>query len=146
MNLSEHFTLDEATESTTAIRRGIINQPTTLQIENMRFAAEGMELVRDLLGFPVKVNSWFRCPELNIAIGGAGKSAHMDGYAIDFTCPPFGDPLSICRAIQASDIRFDKLIFEGTWVYISFHPDLRGAIMTAHFRAGQPTTYTEGLA
>ena len=145
MNLSPHFTLEEATDSGTAARRGINNQPSSAQIENMQSAAEGMELVRDLLGLPVRVNSWFRCPELNIAIGGSAKSAHMDGWAIDFTCAGYGTPLSICRAIQSSDIRFDKLIFEGTWVHISFHPDLRGSILTAHFLAGHAATYTEGL-
>jgi len=34
--LSEHFSLEEATHSDTAIRQGIDNQPSTLQLENMK--------------------------------------------------------------------------------------------------------------
>jgi zinc D-Ala-D-Ala carboxypeptidase len=91
--LSEHFTLEEATHSDTAIRQGINNQPNDKQLENMKIAAEGMEKVRAALGKPISVNSWLRLPEVNVAVGGSKVSSHMDGWAIDFTSS-FGNPLA----------------------------------------------------
>ena len=80
MNLSEHFTLEEATFSETAARLGVSNQPSTLQLENMKHAAQQLEKVRELTG-PLKVNSWLRLPAVNAAVpGSSGKSSHMDGW------------------------------------------------------------------
>ena len=130
-NLSEHFTLEEATFSDTAVRQGINNQPNDKQLENMKIAAEGMEKVRALLGKSIKVNSWLRLPELNVAVGGSKVSSHMDGWAIDFTCAGFGDPLAVCKAIEASGIKFDQMIHEyGRWTHISFAPEMRQQKMT----------------
>lgn len=130
-NLSEHFTLEEATFSDTAVRQGIDNQPSATQYSNMTIAAEGMEKVRALLGKGIKVNSWLRLPELNVAVGGSKVSSHMDGWAIDFTCSGFGDPLAVCKAIEASDIKFDQMIHEyGRWTHISFAPEMRQQKMT----------------
>jgi zinc D-Ala-D-Ala carboxypeptidase len=131
MNLSEHFTLEEATHSDTAIRQGIDNTPSTLQLENMKAAAVGMEKVRALLGKGITVNSWLRLPAVNIAVGGSGKSSHMDGWAIDFTCSGFGNPYAIAKAIEASGIKYDQMIHEfGRWVHISFAPEMRQQKLT----------------
>ena len=59
---------------------------------------------------------------------------------------PIGTPVEIVRAIAASDIEFDKCIQEGTWVHISFDPAMRKELLIANFAAGQPTTYTQGVA
>jgi hypothetical protein len=130
-NLSTHFTLEEATFSDTAVRLGIDNQPSAKQFANMTFAAEGLEKVRSLLGQGIRVNSWLRLPDLNVAVGGSKVSSHMDGWAIDFTCSGFGDPLAVCKAIEASDIRFDQMIHEyGRWTHISFAPEMRQQKLT----------------
>jgi putative chitinase len=131
MQLSTHFTLEEATHSDTAIRQGIDNQPSTLQLENMKAAAVGMEKVRALLGKPITVNSWLRLPAVNIAVGGSGKSSHMDGWAIDFTSASFGKPYDVAKAIEASGIKYDQIIHEfGRWVHISFAPEMRQQNLT----------------
>ena len=131
MNLSENFTLEEATFSDTAIRQGINNQPNDKQLENMKIAAKHLENLRNLLGKPLHVNSWLRLPELNVAVGGSKISAHMDGWAIDFTCLGFGDPLAVCKAIENSDIKFDQMIYEyGRWTHISFAPEMRQQKLT----------------
>ena len=131
MNLSEHFTLEEATYSETAVRMGINNQPSLLQLENMKVAAAGMERIRDLLGKPIRINSWLRLPEVNVAVGGSKISSHMDGWAIDFTCAGFGDPLAVCKAIEKSGIKFDQMIHEyARWTHISFAPEMRGQKLT----------------
>lgn len=51
---------------------------------------------------------------------GYEDSQHMKGEAADFIAPAYGTPLEICKMLEASDLRFDQLIFEGTWVHVSF--------------------------
>ena len=131
MQLSENFNLDEATFSETAVRLGINNQPSPEQLENMKITAQGMEAIRKLLGKPIRVNSWLRLPALNQAIGGALKSSHMDGWAVDFTCPAFGDPYTVAKALKDSDIQVDQCIHEfGRWVHVSFAPQMRNQYLT----------------
>lgn len=130
MILSEHFSLEEATHSDTAIRLGINNQPDARQLENMKKAAIGMEQVRALLGKSISVNSWIRLPAVNVAVGGSKVSSHMDGWAIDFVSP-FGTPHAVCKAIEASGIKFDQMIHEyGKWTHISFAPEMRQQKLT----------------
>jgi hypothetical protein len=132
MKLSENFTLAEATYSETAIRMDINNQPNEQQLENMVTVARNMEKVRDLLGGKgIRVNSWLRLPEVNVAVGGSKVSSHMDGWAVDFTCAGFGDPYAVCKAIEASGIKFDQMIHEfGRWTHISFAPQMRQQALT----------------
>ena len=143
MQLSEHFSLDELTASTTAVRLGIDNTAPPEVVEALKVAAAGLEQVRTLLGRPMHIDSGYRCPQLNAAVRGAKNSAHMSGFAADFVCPDFGSPIEIVHAIQASPIPFDLLIQEGTWVHISFAPNLRRQVLTAHFGPAG-TTYTQG--
>lgn len=143
MNLSNNFTLEEATFSETATRLGISNQPSEAQLENMKKAAEGMEKVRALLGKSIHVNSWLRLPEVNVAVGGSKISSHMDGWAIDFVCKGFGNPLAVCKIIEASGIQFDQMIHEyATWTHISFAPEMRGQKLTIFRPQGK---YVSGL-
>jgi hypothetical protein len=132
MKLSENFTLDEATFSETAVRMGINNQPNEQQLENMVTVARNMEKVRDVLGGKgIRVNSWLRLPEVNVAVGGSKVSSHMDGWAVDFTCAGFGDPYAVCKAIEASGIKYSQLIHEfGRWTHISFAPDMKQQALT----------------
>ena len=131
MTLSTNFTLAEATYSETAIRLGINNQPNEQQLENMKISAQGMEAVRKILGKPIRINSWLRLPEVNVAVGGSKVSSHMDGWAVDFTCAGFGDPYAVCKAIEASGIKFDQMIHEfGRWTHISFAPQMRQQALT----------------
>jgi len=131
MQLSENFSLDEATFSETATRLGISNEPSLQQLENMKKAAEGMEAIRKLLGKPIRVSSWLRLSEVNKAIGGAPKSSHMDGWAIDFTCSGYGTPYEVAKALKESDIQVDQVIHEfGIWVHVSFAPEMRNQFLT----------------
>ena len=142
--LSEHFTLEELTFSATAQRKQIDNKPPADVLENMKRLAAGLEEVRAALGNkPMRINSGYRSPKLNRAVGGARLSAHMAGYAADFVCPDFGSPLKIVKALAATGIQFDKLIQEGTWVHISFAPEARRQLLTAHF-GPNGTSYTAG--
>lgn len=161
LKLSEHFSLDEATDSDTAVRLGIVNTPNEKQISALRISAAGMELVRDLLKYPITPNSWFRCEALEKVLAKKDyigwcalhqkpvipsswdeyffRKAHPKGYAVDFTCSAFGNPAAIVEAIRRSEIKFDKLIREGTWVHISFAPAMRRSVMEATFVDGIPS-------
>lgn len=128
--LSEHFSLAELTHSQTAARKGLDNTPTREALLNLKDTAERMEEVRALLGVSILVNSGYRSPAVNAAVGGSKTSAHMSGHAVDFIAPRFGTPLQICRKIEASGIKFDQAIEEGTWVHLSFDPRMRRQVLT----------------
>ena len=124
--LSPHFSYREGTWSYTGQTKKIDNNPDAEDLERMKFTASKMELVREILGDKdILVTSWFRSAALNKAIGGAQKSQHSNGEAVDFKCPGYGTPRAICEAlIKAKDILdYDQLILEPSWVHISFVSD-----------------------
>lgn len=145
MLLTPHFSLEELTFSPTAARLGIDNKPTDEALHYLQALARNLEFVRALLTHPMHIDSAYRCGALNKAIGGAVSSAHVLGHAADFVCPQFGTPLAVAKEIAASGIAFDQLIFEQTWVHISFAPGLRGEVLTTHFGPGGRTGYIPGL-
>lgn len=142
--LTDHFSLEELTRSSTAERMGIDNTPPANILPHLMEVAHGLELVRLLLGHPMYIDSGYRCEELNTAIHGSKTSHHMAGWAADFVCPAFGSPFKIVQEIAKSDIIFDQCIQEGTWVHISFAHGYRREILTAHF-GKNGTTYTKGV-
>jgi hypothetical protein len=140
VKLSPHFTLEELTVT----NKPLDNSPSNAILEVLRTTAFYMEQVREVLGnVAIKVNSGYRSPEVNKAVGGSKTSAHLFGYAVDFTASGH-TPYTIANVLARSDLKFDQLIFEGTWVHISFDPKMRREVLTAH-RNGDTTTYTKGL-
>jgi hypothetical protein len=147
MQLSEHFTLDEFTTSQKATEKKIDNTKVTPEIiEHLRMLAITLEQVRSLLGgHPLHISSGYRCLALNRAIGSSDTSAHVRGYAADFTCSSFGTPKEIAKKLSESNIKFDQVINEITWVHISAVPGNRRDLRTAVFHKGSKTTYLPGL-
>ena len=137
MNLSEHFTLEELIHSQTAARQNIDSTPSAPIIDNLKVLAAGLEKVRALVGHPIVVSSGYRCPPLNRAVGGAVNSQHMDGAAADILCSGFGTPLQLCRAIEASAIRFDQMIYEYGWCHISFTNAVDRRMLTLDPQSGK---------
>lgn len=120
MKLSDHFTLAEASITE---HREIDNSIPESLLPVISRAAVKMEKVRAILGDKsIHVNSWYRCPALNAAIGSKPTSDHLRGQAVDFVAPAFGSPLEICKALQnaAWALGFKQLILEHTWVHISW--------------------------
>lgn len=145
MKLTEHFTLAELTDSPTAMRKGISNLPNDTVIGNLQRIADTLEQVRALFGKPLVISSGYRSSALNATVGGSKNSAHLTGLAADFTVPGM-TPSDTAKAIAASDIAFDQLIYEGTWVHIGLSVGTpRREILTAHFGGG-PATYTRGIS
>ena len=129
MNLSEHFSLEEATYSETAVRLDIDNMPSTVQLENMKVAAQKLEQLRALTG-PLRINSWLRLPAVNVAVGGSKVSSHMDGWAIDVSSTKL-TPYQLRQEVKKAGIKFDQIIHEfGRWMHISFAPEMRQQELT----------------
>jgi hypothetical protein len=146
MQLSTNFKLNEFTTSQTATRKGIDNTAPAPIIERLRMLANTLEQVRTLLGnHSIRISSGYRCIALNRAIGSGDTSAHIQGYAVDFTCPGFGTPKEVANKIAQSDIKFDQLIYEGTWIHLSVDPRNRRDVLTATFKGGK-ATYSKGIA
>ena len=125
--ISKHISYKEATYSRTATRLNIDNKPNEEQLKNMKLIAEEVfEPLRMWVGGPIKINSFFRSPKLNTAIGGSSKSQHCHGQAIDLD-DTFG------RATNAEmyefikeHLDFDQMIWEfgdednPDWVHVSY--------------------------
>jgi len=139
-NLSEHFTLEELTFSEIALRKGLINIPSPVQIENLkRLATTALEPARLLLGVPIHSNSGYRSLTVNSAVGGAPDSAHVDGRADDMV--PIDVPLrNAFDALRTSPIPYDQIIFEcQAWIHIAIAPlgkEPRREALTATGHAG----------
>jgi len=133
MLLTPNFQLAVLIQSDTAAQHGIDNSPPPEVIANLRTLADGLEQVQALLGHALEISSGYRCPALNAAIGGTAASQHVLGLAADFTCPGFGPPLDIARAISGSSIAFDQCILEfGRWVHLSFSSQPRARVLTIY--------------
>jgi hypothetical protein len=146
MKLSEHFTLAEFEFSQTAIRHGIDNRLPPELYDNARRICALLEEARAVLQKPIHITSGYRCPDLNVRIGGAGKSAHMEALAADFVAPAFGTPLEITEILASVLKDFDQLIYEGTWVHIGLMngPHQRREVLTAKFDRGR-ARYLPGI-
>lgn len=150
MKISDHITLKEATKSNTAIRRGIDNTPNDYELSNMENIAKNLfEPLREWVGGPIRINSFFRSEELNNAIGGSSRSQHCQGRAIDLD-DTFGHKTNAEMFQYIKDnLSFDQMIWEfgdnenPDWVHVSFvsFDENRGRIMKAE-RTNGKTTYT----
>lgn len=129
MKLSANFSLHELTKSQTASRKGIDNRPGNYEIHNLQeLTTNVLQPVRDAFG-PVFVSSGYRCPALNVAVGGSEKSQHMFGMAADIECFSYSNVV-LYEWIR-DNLEYDQLILEfydGTdphsgWVHVSYNPD-----------------------
>ncbi len=143
--LTKNFSLSELEASSTAKAKGIDNSVPFELMPNIHKLADGLQLVRDLLGQPMIISSGYRSPALNKAVGGVLNSSHANGEAVDFISPKFGNTQKICEAIIKSGIKFDQLIKErnlkgSEWVHIGFGSQMRQEVLT--YKGGR---YYKGL-
>lgn len=142
--LTDHFSLAELCYSSTAIRKGIDNTPDAETTENLRVLAGYLERVRLLFGGPIHIDSAYRSPKVNKAVGGSETSSHVLGQAADIVVPGY-TPFEVCTMISESDIPFDQVIYEGNWCHLGIGDRMRKQVLTAHFEDGH-VRYTEGLS
>jgi hypothetical protein len=125
--ISKHVSYKEGVYSNTATRRGIDNTPNDEQLDNMELiASEVFEPVRVWVGGPIKINSFFRSPDLNTAIGGSSKSQHCKGQAMDID-DTFGKATNAeMYNFIKENLDFDQMIWEfgsddnPDWVHVSY--------------------------
>ena len=143
MKLSENFSLQELIKSQTALRKGINNKPASPDIVvNLQTLCEKvLQPVRDHFGKPVTVNSGYRCPKLNKAIGSSSKSQHTKGLAADIEIPGVSNK-ELAEYIE-SNLPFDQLILEfyngvdpsSGWVHVSYIDDTNNRKQTLTINA-----------
>jgi zinc D-Ala-D-Ala carboxypeptidase len=152
MNLSANFTLKELTKSDTATRLGLDNTPDDEALENLKTLCEKvLQPVREHYGKSVSVNSAYRSPESNAAVGGSKTSDHCKGMAADI------EIVGVANADLAQwimdNLEYTQLILEfytpgipdSGWVHVSYDPNnLKKQELTATKVAGK-TTYLNGL-
>ena len=132
-NLSEHFSLAELTKTNT----GIENVPNEAQVENLRRVCRWLERLRkrwnDKYGDgddPIIINSGFRSPEVNKAVGGVPTSNHLTGCAVDIRCIGMEQALRYAAILlDISDMSredFDELLIEQKrsviWIHFAVRP------------------------
>jgi hypothetical protein len=119
MNLSENFTLEEMIASETASRHHIDQTPSNEVLMNLRRLALFLEDVRKLLGKPIHINSAYRSPLANEAVGGKKTSQHCRGTAADLKVKGM-TPNEVVSAIVKSGLQYDQVIREfDAWTHIS---------------------------
>jgi hypothetical protein len=113
--------------SITALRLGLKNEPTEEHLTNMRLISEKVfEPLRAYVRSPIKINSFYRGPELNKAIGGSRKSQHCNGQAIDIDDTLNGFSNSTMFNWIQDNLDFDQMIWEfgdeynPDWLHISY--------------------------
>ena len=144
MQLSKNFSLAELVGSQVATRKGIDNTPTPAIVANLTRLAALLEQVRALVGGPITISSGYRSPALNKAVGGAANSAHVLGLAADISTTKLTSK-ALAMLIRQSDIAFDQLIYEGSWVHIALSAGApRRQVLTAKF-AGGGVSYVAGI-
>lgn len=152
MKLSKNFSLEEMIKSETALRHGMDNTPGKAEIANMVALCEKvLQPVRDHFAKPVKVNSGYRHPDVNVRVGGSRNSDHTRGMAADIEIPSVSNH-EVAEWIS-KNLEFTQVILEfytpgipdSGWVHVSYNPaDLKKQELTAVRRDGK-TVYLQGL-
>lgn len=143
VQLSPSFRLGELIRSKTAKLRGIPNVPSDLIVANLRGLALALEPVKGTFGDKLTINSGYRCPELNKAIGGSPTSAHCGGYAVDFVVAGLDATQIMEWLIAKYPAPWDQAIDEPGWFHLGYKsPDgKRQRKQTLVMRAGKYTEF-----
>lgn len=125
--ISKNLSLKEATRSNTARRLGIDNTPDGYAKGNMELLANKIfQPLREWVGGPIRVNSFYRSEELNRAIGGSSRSQHCQGRAIDLDDIHGHATNAEMFEYIKDNLNFDQLIWEfgdeenPDWIHVSY--------------------------
>ena len=128
MKLTTNFSLAELTASQTAARKGIPNNPTPGQIENLKKLCESiLQPIRNHYDSPVIISSGFRTPELCVLINSSINSQHAKGQAADLQV--IGVDNEALATYIKNNLDFDQLILEfykkeegphSGWIHVSY--------------------------
>jgi len=127
--LSEHFTLGEMCKTSARTPDG--NIPSHVHIENLKRVCQWLEMLRMKRNEPIIINSGYRSPAVNKAVGGAPNSNHLMGCAVDIHVSGMEQLIRYAATLlDISDERqedFDELLLErsprGTyWLHFAVRP------------------------
>jgi len=96
-----------------------------IQSEKTRFAIRLLvfnllQPLRDKIQRPLVLNSGYRCPALNKAVGGAKDSQHLKGEAADISCKDAMEVLLLAQIIFRYSLPFDQMILYDSFLHLSF--------------------------
>lgn len=116
--ISKHFSYREFETSRTADDLGICNVIVTTEVRDAvkALVLEVLEPLRTKWGEPLYINSGYRCPDLNKAVGGTPTSQHQKGEAADIKAD---NPLELARLAMVLGLPFDQMILYPTFVHFS---------------------------
>ena len=147
--ISKNVSYKEGVYSITADRLGLENKPNEEQLANMKEIAEKVfQPLRTWVNAPIKINSFYRSPELNKAIGGSSKSQHCHGQAIDID-DTYGHATNADMFMYIREnLDFDQMIWEfgddknPNWVHVSYvSPEANRNRCLKAYREGSKTKY-----
>lgn len=102
-------------------------------LENVKELAFNLQVLRDFLGEPLRINSAYRSEAHNRAVGGSSKSQHLLGKASDLRVKGL-DSDDLYHIIE-SLINDGKMKEGGLGLYNSFvHYDIRGTKARWNFK------------
>ncbi len=116
--ISKDFSYSEFERSDTAEKRGIVNVIATARVRDsiQALVINVLQPLRTALGVAMPVNSGYRCPELNEAVGGVPTSQHLKGEAADIATAM---PLRMARKAVEMGLPFDQMGIYPTFVHFS---------------------------
>lgn len=121
--MKSYFTIEELCKSDTAERKHIDNTPSEEIKKRLQILIEFLNPLREAWGSGIRVNSGYRCPELNKAVGGVDTSAHMEGWAVDIY--PVNNKFEEFKQFiidYLKDKNFDQVIIERNgcfqWIHL----------------------------
>lgn len=119
--ISKDFSYREFEASPTAERKGICNVITTAAVRDAvkELVEKVLKPLRDRVGHPLRINSGYRCPELNRAVGGVATSQHVKGEAADIAAE---DPHELAKVVRDTPEiwrEVDQMILYPTFVHFS---------------------------
>ena len=120
----KYFTIKELCASSTATARGIDNTPDAEAVANLTNLVNYLlDPLREMYGKPIRVNSGYRCPKLNSAVGGSATSEHRYGMAADIDAGSKAENKKLFELIKNNFV-YGQLIDERdyAWVHVSFNP------------------------
>lgn len=145
--ISENISFKEATFSNTAKRLKIKNEPLETHLTNMKTVAEKcFQPLREWAEHPIRVNSFYRCAELNTAIRGSINSQHCKGQAIDISSLGEKSNRELFEWIK-ENCDFDQMIWEfgddknPAWVHVSYKSEGNRKQVLRALKSKGRTTY-----
>lgn len=119
--ISKDFSYREFEDSSTASRKGICNVITSFDVRDAvkELTERVLQPLRDIVRRPLRINSGYRCPELNRAVGGVPTSQHVKGEAADIAA---ADPFLLAKVVRSTPEiwnEVDQMILYPDFVHLS---------------------------